>query len=141
MPGILIRWLVTTLAVVLVPYVVSGVTIEGTGAALLAGAILGILNALVRPILIILTLPLSIVTLGLFVLVINALMFQLAGAIVPGLHVASFWSALFASIIVSIVSWLANWIIAGGAGERTVVVRRWDTHTIDLHRGRGDKWR
>ena len=140
MPGILMRWLVTTLAVVVVPYVVSGVTIKGTGTALLAGAILGILNALVRPLLIILTLPLSIVTLGLFVLVINALMFQLAGAIVPGLHVASFWSAFFAAIIVSIVSWLANWIIAGGAGERTVVVKRWDTHTIDLRRGRGDKW-
>jgi len=140
MAGILIRWLITTLAVVLVPYVVSGVRIEGTGTALLAGAILGILNALVRPVLVILTLPLSIVTLGLFLLVINALMFQLAGAIVPGLHVDSFWSAFFGAIIVSIVSWLANWIIAGGAGERTIVVRRWDTHTIDLRRDRGDKW-
>ncbi|MFH1115369.1 MAG: phage holin family protein [Pseudomonadota bacterium] len=140
MSGILIRWVVTTLAVVLVPYVVSGVKIEGTETALIAGAILGILNALVRPVLIILTLPLSIVTLGLFLLVINALMFQLAGAIVPGLHVTSFWSAFFGAGIVSIVSWLANWIIAGGAGERTVVVKRWDTHTIDLRRDQGDRW-
>ena len=140
MPGILIRWIITTLAIVIVPNLVSGVTVQGTGTAILAGAILGILNALVRPLLILLTLPLSIVTLGLFLLVINALMFQLAGAVVPGLHVDSFWSAFFAAIIVSIVSWISNWVIAGGAGERTVVVRRWDSHTIDMHRGREDRW-
>lgn len=140
MAGILIRWVITTLAVVIVPYLVSGVTVEGASTAILAGAILGILNACVRPVLILLTLPLSIVTLGLFLLVINALMFQLAGAVVPGLKVASFWSAFFAAIIVSIVSWIANWVIAGGAGERTVVVRRWDSHTIDMHRDREDRW-
>jgi putative membrane protein len=141
MPGILIRWIITTIAVVLVPYLVNGVTVDGTGTAIIAGAILGILNALVRPILVILTLPLSIVTLGLFLLVINALMFQLAGAVVPGLHVDSFWSAFFAAIIVSIVSWIANWVIAGGLGERTVVVRRWDSHTIDMRRDEENKWR
>jgi putative membrane protein len=141
MPGILLRWLVTTLAVLVVPYLISGVSVSNVWSALLAGAVLGILNALVRPVLIILTLPLSIVTLGLFILVINALMFQLAGAVVPGLHVESFWSAFLAAIVVSIVSWCANSLIAGGAGERTVIVRRWrGGGTIDMHRRKDGKW-
>lgn len=140
MTGVLVRWLITTVAVLIVTRIVSGVTIDSASSALLAGAILGVLNALVRPLLILLTLPLTIVTLGFFILVINALMFQLAGALVPGFHVASFWSAFWASIIVSIVSWLASLIIAGGGGERTVIVRRWGD-TIDLSRDRDGRWR
>ena len=76
MTGILIRWLITTLAILAVPYLISGVRVESFGSAMLTAAILGILNALVRPILIILTLPLTILTLGLFILVINALLFH-----------------------------------------------------------------
>jgi len=140
MPGILIRWFVTTLAILAVPYVISGVRVEGFGSALLVAAVLGILNALIRPILILLTLPLTIVTLGLFILVINALLFQLAGAIVPGVQIASFWSALFASIIVSLVSWVLNSAIAGGGGETTVLVKRWGGDSIDMRRGRGGRW-
>ena len=139
MPGILIRWFITTLAIVIVPYVSSGVRVEGLGTALAAGAILGILNAVVRPVLILLTLPLTVVTIGLFIFVINALLFQFAAAIVPGMHVESFWSALFASIIVSIVSWILNSAIAGGPGEETIIVRR-QSGTIDMERGRDGKW-
>jgi len=139
MPGILIRWLVTTIAIFMVPSLAPGVKVEGFGAALAAAAILGILNALVRPILIILTLPLTILTLGVFILIINALLFQLAGAIVSGIHVASFWSAFLASIIVTLVSWILNSAVSGGAGERTVIVRRW-SDTIDMRRGKGGKW-
>jgi putative membrane protein len=140
MSGILIRWLITTVAVLLVPYLVSGVQVKGLGSALIAAAILGVLNALVRPVLILLTLPLTIVTLGFFILIINALLFLLAGAIVPGLEVASFWSAFFASIIVSLVSWIMNSAIAGGGGERTVFVRRWDSDTVDMRKGESGKW-
>jgi len=139
MVGILIRWLITTVAILIVPQLISGVKVDSLGTALWAAAILGILNALIRPILFLLTLPLTILTLGLFILVINALMFQLAGALVSGLHVASFWSAFFASIIVSLVSWLTNSMVAGGGGETTVFVRGWD-NTIDMRRGRGGKW-
>jgi putative membrane protein len=139
MTGILIRWLITTLAILAVPYLISGVRVEGFGSAMLTAAILGILNALVRPILIILTLPLTILTLGLFILVINALLFELAGAIVPGMYVASFWSAFFASIIVSIVSWILNSVVAGGKGEKTIVVWRRD-NAIDLRLRRGGRW-
>lgn len=140
MPGILIRWFVTTLAILAVPYLISGVRVEGLGSALLVAAVLGILNAMIRPILIILTLPLTIVTLGFFILVINALLFELAAAIVPGVRIASFWSALFASIVVSLVSWILNSAIAGGAGENTVVVRRWGDNTVDMRRDKSGRW-
>ena len=140
MPGIIVRWIVTTIAVLIVPHLVSGVTVKSATTAVLAGLILGILNALVRPVLIILTLPLTIVTLGIFILVINAFMFELAGALVPGLHVASFWSAFFAAIVVSIVSWIASLIVAGGGGERTVFFKG-GRDSIDMHRDKDGRWR
>jgi putative membrane protein len=139
MTGILIRWLITTLAILAVPYLISGVRVESFGSAMLTAGILGILNALVRPILIILTLPLTVITLGFFILVVNALLFELAGALVPGMYVASFWSAFFASLIVSIVSWILNSVVAGGKGEKTIMVWRHDS-AIDLQRRRGGRW-
>jgi putative membrane protein len=139
MAGILIRWLITTAAILIIPHLISGVRVDSLGTALWAAAILGILNALIRPVLFLLTLPLTILTLGLFILVINALMFQLAGALVSGFHVASFWSAFFASIIVSLVSWIMSSMVAGGGGETTVFVRQWD-NTIDMRRGKGGRW-
>jgi putative membrane protein len=141
MPGILIRWIVTTLAVLVVPHVISGVHVQGLGTALAAGAILGILNAIVRPVLILLTLPLTIVSIGFFIFVINALLFELAAAVVPGMQVDSFWSALFASIVVSIVSWILNSAVRGGPNdvEPTVIIRS-GRSTVDMHRSRDGKW-
>jgi putative membrane protein len=143
--SILLRWLITTLAICMVPYVVSGVSVEGFGAAMFAAAVLGILNSLVRPVLIILTLPLTVVTLGLFLLVINTLMFLLAGSIAPGFHVESFWSALFGSIIVSIVSWMINGSILPEHESATFVVRSGasseEPDAFDLRKDRGGKWR
>jgi putative membrane protein len=138
MRGILFRWIVTTIAIMVVPYIVSGVQVSGFGSALAAAAILGILNALVRPVLILLTLPLTVVTLGFFILIINALMFEFAGAIVSGLQVTSFWSAFFASIIVSIVSWILNSAVAG-PNEGEVVFTSWN-RTLDMRKGRGGRW-
>lgn len=140
MQGVVVRWLITTIAIMVIPYVLSGVTVDSFWSALLAAGILGILNALVRPLLLLLTLPLTIVTLGFFILVINALLFQLAAAMVPGLHVASFWSALFASIIVSIVSWIMNSMVAGGPSDQTVVIRRWGKDTVDMRKDRTGRW-
>ncbi|MEI7450716.1 MAG: phage holin family protein [Desulfomonile sp.] len=139
MPGILIRWILIALAVLIVPKIVSGVTVNDTAAALLAAAILGILNAFVRPLLIILTLPLTIVSLGFFILVINALLFWLVASLDVGVHVAGFWSAFFASIIISIASWVASSVVAGGGGEKTVIVTRWGD-SVDLRKGRGGRW-
>jgi len=105
---LLINWLVTTMAILLAAYLVPGVRVQGVGAAVIAAAILGILNVLVRPVLVFLTFPITVVTLGLFLFVINALMFWLAGAIVPGFEVRSFWSALLGALTVSIVSFLTS---------------------------------
>lgn len=141
MSGLLIRWLVLTLAVMIVPHLISGVRVEGFGTALAAAAILAVLNAIVRPVLIILTLPLTIVTLGLFILIINALLFQLAGFFVSGLQIDSFWSALFGSLIVSLVSWVMNFAITGGGWERNAVVRRGGgKNTYEMRRGRDGRW-
>lgn len=141
MPGILIRWLILTIAILILPHLISGVRVEGFGTALAAAAILAVLNAIVRPVLIILTLPLTIVTLGLFILIINALLFELAGFFVSGLHIDSFWSALFGSLIVSIVSWIMNFAIAGGGWERKIVVQRGrGEKTYEMHRGRNGRW-
>lgn len=140
MPGILIRWLTITLAVLILPKLFSGVRVDDVGSALLAAAILGILNALVRPLLILLTLPLTLVTLGFFVLVINALLFMFVGSLVPGFHVDSFWWAFIASIVVSLISWIVSNMVTGGPGERTVFVSRFGNSTYELRRGRGGKW-
>lgn len=140
MAGILIRWLVTTLAILVIPHLISGVKVAGFGSALAAAAIIGILNALVRPILIILTLPLTVVTLGFFILIINALLFWLAGSIVSGIQVDSFWSAFLGSLIVTLVSWIMNYGIAGGPGEPTTLARGRGRNTIDMRRGQGGRW-
>jgi putative membrane protein len=140
MPGMLVRWLTITIAVLIVPKLFSGVRVDDVGSALIAAAILGILNASIRPLLILLTLPLTVVSLGFFVLVINALLFMFVGSIVPGFHVDSFWSAFFASLVVSLVSWIVSNMVAGGPGERTVIVRKWGGNAYELRRGRGGRW-
>jgi putative membrane protein len=101
----LINWLVTALAVAIVSYLLPGVSLTGAFAALVTALVLGLVNAFIRPILLILTLPLTIVTLGLFTLVINAFMVVLTAAIVPGFIVASFWWALLFSLVLALVNW------------------------------------
>src|SRR4051794_32106457 len=100
-----IRWLVTTLAVA-VAVKLTGMHSEGWGPLMLMALLLGIINAVIRPVLLLLSLPFILVTLGLFILVVNALSFWLAGALVPGFHVDGFWQAFFGSIIVSLANWL-----------------------------------
>ncbi|MEW6351571.1 MAG: phage holin family protein [Thermodesulfobacteriota bacterium] len=142
----LIRWCITTLGIMVVPYVVSGVRVEGLGSAVLAAAVLGVLNVVLWPVLVILTLPLTLLTFGLFLLVINGLLFALAGAVVPGITVASFWSAFAGGVIVSIVSWTANRLLAlEGDSTTTIVVRRYESRdsdgkTIDMRRDKTGKW-
>ncbi len=138
----IVRWLITTVAILIVPQIVSGVQVSGFGTALAAAIILGVLNAVVRPVLIILTLPLTVVTLGFFILVINALLFQLAGWLLPGLKIASFWSAFAGALIVSIVSMILSLAVVDHAkvGRPRVVYRRGVDHTYDMHRGSNGKW-
>lgn len=103
----LIRLLIHMAAIVIIAYLLPGlIRVEGFLPALVAAFLLGIVNMVVRPILVILTLPLTLITLGLFLFVINALMLWLVGALVSGFYVNGFFGALFGSILISIVSWI-----------------------------------
>ncbi len=106
--GIIINLILITLAVAVSSYITPGITLEGWFPALAAAVVLGILNTFLKPALVILTLPISIITLGLFLLVINAAIVLLASKIVPGFKVDGFWSALLFSVILSAVSYLIN---------------------------------
>jgi putative membrane protein len=108
---ILLVWLVNALALIAVAYLVPSISVSSFTSALIAALVLGLLNAIIRPVLVLLTLPVTIVTLGLFILVINALLFWLAGSILEGFHVQGFWGAFVGSILFSIVSWLLSALV------------------------------
>jgi putative membrane protein len=108
----LVRVLLNALALWVAAWLVPGVLLAGPTPAIIAGLILGIVNALVRPVLLLLTLPFTLVTLGLFIFVVNAICFGLTAALVPGFTVSGFLAALLGSIVVSIVSWLLNALVA-----------------------------
>ena len=107
----IIRIIITALAVVIASYILPGVNVEGGLTAFLVAAVLSLLNAFVKPLLIILTIPITVLTLGLFLLVINALMILLAAKIVDGFHVDGFWYALLFSIVLTIVVSLLNTLV------------------------------
>jgi putative membrane protein len=123
MLGFLIRAVIVALGLWLATDWVHGVYINSPATLLLAGILLGLVNAVVRPVAIILTLPMTIMTLGLFLLVINAGMVLLVAWILPGMRVESFWAALWTSILVSLVSMIGSWFI-GGKGKFEVYVKR-----------------
>lgn len=112
MPGILIRWLATTGAIVATSYLLDGIHVSGFFSAVFAAAMLGILNAFFRPIALLLTLPINILSLGLFTFIINALMLKLASGVIPGFDVYGFWTAIFGSLLISVISWLLNSFIS-----------------------------
>jgi putative membrane protein len=105
MPRFLAHWLITGLALVVADWLLAGIRIHSGVSLVLGALVLGLVNALVRPVLTVLTLPLTIVTLGLFYLVVNGLAFALAAALVPGFGVATLGSAMLGALVVSIVSW------------------------------------
>jgi len=124
MQGILIRTLISMLGLFLASRLIPGVWIEGTGNFILAAFLLGLVNAIVRPLVFVMTLPLSIVTLGLFIFVLNAAMFGLVAAMLDNFQVAGFWSAFFGAIIISITSTVASWYIGPDGRYEVFVVRR-----------------
>jgi len=101
-------WIINALALLLVAYLLHGIHINGFGSALIAALVLGLVNTLVRPVLVILTLPVTILTLGLFIFIINALLFLFVGNVLAGFHVASFGTALLGSVQYSVISWLLS---------------------------------
>jgi putative membrane protein len=118
MKPFLTRWFVTTLSVFLVAKIMRGISYGGDlGTLIGASLLLGIVNAFVRPILLLLSLPLILVTMGFFILVVNALMLELVGKLNIGFTVDSFWTAFFGSILISIVSWALSAFFKGSDGK------------------------
>ncbi len=124
MRGIAVRWLVQTVAILAAAHLLDGIRVSGFLSALAAAATLGILNALFRPILLILTLPINILTLGLFTFVINALLLKMASGVIPGFEVHGFWAAVAGSIVISIVSWLLNSFIGDRGTVQYIELRK-----------------
>ena len=116
--------LIAMLGLYIASALVSGVHIVGTGTFILAALLLGLVNGFVRPVAILFTLPLTVITLGLFLLVVNAAMFGLVAAMLDNFQIDSFWSALFGAIIVSITSTIASWYIGPDGRIEIFVIRR-----------------
>jgi putative membrane protein len=124
MTGFILRAAISAVGLWIATRLVSGIRIDDAFTLVLAGASLGIVNAIVRPIAILLTLPITIVTLGMFLLVVNAGMVALVAALVPGFHIfGGFWSALATAVIVGVTGWIGSYLI-GPRGKIDVYVKR-----------------
>lgn len=130
MKGIFLRWLILTFSIIATSYLIDGIQVSGFLSAFFAAAILGILNAFFRPILLILTLPVNILSLGLFTFVINAIVLMMVSGVISGFEVYGFWSAVFGSLLISLVSWLLTSFIGG----------RGTIQYIDLKNVGGNRW-
>ena len=102
---LLLTWLINALALLALPYLFTSIHVEGFGTALVAALVLGLINTLIRPVLVLLTLPVTLLTLGLFIFVINGLLFWFVGSFLKGFTVEGFWTAVFGAIVYSIISW------------------------------------
>jgi putative membrane protein len=111
MKDLIVHWIVSALLLVLVDYLVAGIAIANFGYALLAALVLGVLNGLVRPLLILITLPITILTLGLFLFVVNALVLGLAAALVPGFAIVSFGAALLGALLLTLFNLVASSVL------------------------------
>jgi putative membrane protein len=112
MTSLIVRWFLNALALMLIAWLYSGVQVAGPIEALVAALVLGLVNAVIRPVLILLTLPVTLLTLGLFIFVINALLFWFVGEVVKGFHVGGFMAALIGSIMYSVITLITSWVAA-----------------------------
>jgi len=130
MRGIFLRWLILTIAILITSYLLDGIYVRNFLSAFFAAAILGILNAFFRPILFVLTLPINVLSLGLFTFVINAIMLMMVSGVISGFKVYGFWPAVFGSLLISLVSWILTSFI----NERGTI------HYIDLKKTGHNRW-
>ena len=114
MGRLLLAWLINALALLALPYIVPSVQVSGFGTALVAALLLGLVNAVIRPLLVLLTLPATVLTLGLFIFVINGLLVWMVASFVEGFHVAGFWSAVLGAIVYALISWAASVLLQAG---------------------------
>lgn len=133
MRGMLVRWIILTGGILTISYLIDGIEVRGFASAVFAAAVLGLLNVFFRPLLLILTLPINILTLGLFTFVINALLLMMASGVIAGFEVHGFWPAVMGSLVISVINWLLASFITprGGIGR---------VEYIEIKRGRGGRW-
>ncbi|KRT69119.1 MAG: hypothetical protein XU15_C0013G0065 [candidate division NC10 bacterium CSP1-5] len=124
MPGLLIRMFISAMGLWIASELVPGMEITGMGTLVAAAFLLGIVNAVVRPLIVILTFPITIVTLGLFLLVINAAMLGLVAWLLDGFMLSGFFSAIAGSLVVSATGWFASWYIGPRGGFEILIIRR-----------------
>jgi putative membrane protein len=115
---LLLTWLINAAALMALPYLMHSVTVTDFGAALIAALVLGLVNTLIRPVLVLLTLPVTVVSLGLFILVINGFLFWGVAQLVSGFHVEGFWSAVGAAILYSVISWALSTLLLKNDGNQ-----------------------
>jgi len=108
---VLVVWVINALALLTVAYVMPGIAVASFATALVAALVLGLVNAVIRPVLVLLTLPVTIVTLGLFIFVINGLLFWFVGSFIQGFVVSGFWAGVFGAIVYSLVSWALSSLV------------------------------
>ena len=111
--NLLLRWAINAGALMLIPHLLRSIRVDGFYSALVAALALGFINTLIRPLFILLTLPINILTLGLFTLVINALLFWFAASFVKGFYVAGFWPAFWGALLYSLISWGISSLLMG----------------------------
>ena len=140
MKFLVLKWLILNAAITVAAYLLEGIHVEGFLSALMTAAILGVLNTFFKPILVLLTLPINILTLGLFTFVINALLLKMASGVVSGFRVESFWAAVLGAIIISLASGAVSWILGGLAREGRDVDRGGRPTSIDLNHKGDDRW-
>jgi len=113
---LLLLWILNAAALLAVTWLLPSIQVSGFGAALVAALLLGFINTLVRPVLAILTLPITLLTLGIFYLLLNGLLFWLASALLPGFHVEGFWSAMFGAVLYGVIAWALSALIPDKKG-------------------------
>lgn len=126
MVRLLLRWLINAAALFVLPYLFESIEVRTFYVALIVALLLGLVNAVIRPILIVLTLPVTVLTLGVFILVINALLFWFVASFVDGFYVAGFWTAFWGAIVYSLISWAVSALLLG---EPRMVVTGTHRHT------------
>lgn len=114
---LILRWILNAVALLLLPELISGLRVDSYAAALVAALLLGLVNAMIRPLLILITLPITVLTLGIFALIINALLFWGVSGLVGGVHVADFWTAFWGALLYSVFTWLVNIAIGDAEGR------------------------
>ncbi|MES2741130.1 MAG: phage holin family protein [Pseudomonadota bacterium] len=114
---LLLTWFVNAAALLALPYLMHSITVDSLGAALVAALLLGLVNTLIRPLLLVLTLPVTVLSLGLFIFILNGFMFWLVAQLVGGFHVASFWAAIGGALLYSVISWALSTLLLKNDGN------------------------